>query len=183
MNQLSLTRVAVSLQVKVPAEAIEQHSAASPYIIGEELARQVAAYAHHERLGYYPALEYFRTVEAIEPDLLEAAESISWLVCGLVQEELKTRLRVVFSSMKIESVQTVAYTMPGIRPGSSNALHDLAQHYTPDQVRVNLVASSIRRQDNDQDVTIKLARHQICRWLKDRFSNLEITSMHYLQEV
>jgi len=183
MNQLNLTRIAVSLQVKVPAEAIEQHSAASPYIVGEELARQVAAYVQHERLGYYPALEYFRTVEAIEPELLEAAQSISWLVCGLVQEELRIRLRAVFSNLKIESVQTVAYTMPGIRPGSSNALHDLAQHFSPDQVRVNLVASSICRQDNDQDVAIKLARQQIYRWLKDRFSALEITSMHFLQEV
>ena len=70
--------------------------------------------------------------------------------------------------------------MPAIRPGSSNALHDLAQHYTPDQVKINLVASSIRRQDNDQETAIKLARHQICRWLKDQFSNLEITSMRYL---
>jgi hypothetical protein len=182
MNQLNLTRIAVSLQVKIPAEAIEQHSAASPYVIGEELARQAAAYVQHERLGYYPALEYFRTIEAIEPGLLDAAESTSWLVCGLVREELRTHLRAVFSNLKFESVQTVAYTMPGIRPGSSNALHELALHFTPDQVKVNLIASSIRRQDNDQQVAIKLARHQICRWLKDTFSSLEITSMRYLQE-
>lgn len=182
MNQLNLTRVAVSLQVKVPADAIEQHSAASPYVVGEELARQVAAYVQHERLGYYPALEYFRTIETIDPELLKAEESISWLVCGLVREELRTRLRAVFSNLKFESVQTVAYTMPGIRPGCSNALHDLAVHFTPDQVRVNLVASSIRRHENNQDVAIKLARHQICRWLKDRFSTLEITSMRYLQQ-
>ena len=180
MKQLNLSRIAVSLQVKISAEAIEQHSAASPYIVGEELARQVAAYVQHERLGYYPALDYFRNVEAIDPELLEAAESISWLVCGLVQNEIKTRLRAVFSSLTIESIQTVAYTMPGIRPGSSNALHDLAQHYTPDQVRINLVATSIRRQDNDQDVALKLARHQICRWLEDCFTALEITSLHYL---
>ena len=180
MKQLNLSRIAVSLQVKMPAEAIEQHSAASPYIVGEQLARQVAAYVQHERLGYYPALEYFRNVEAIDPDLLEAAESISWLVCGLVQQELKTRLRGVFSNLKIESIQTVAYTMPAIRPGSSNALHDLAQHYTPVQVRINLVVTSIRRHDNDQDVAIKLARHQICRWLKDHFAALEITSIHDL---
>ena len=114
MNQLNLTRVAVSLQVKVPADAIEQHSAASPYVVGEELARQVAAYVQHERLGYYPALEYFRTIETIDPELLKAEESISWLVCGLVREELRTRLRAVFSNLKFESVQTVAYTMPGI---------------------------------------------------------------------
>lgn len=180
MKQLNLSRIAISLQIKISAEAIEQHSVASPYIVGEELARQVAAYVQHERLGYYPALEYFRTVEAIEPDLLNAAESISWLVCGLVQQELKARLRAVFSNLKIESIQTVAYTMPAIKPGSSNALHDLAQHYTPDLVRIILVASSIHRHDNDPEVAMKLARHQICRWLKDRFSSLEITSMRCL---
>jgi hypothetical protein len=182
MSQLNLVRVAVSLQVKLPAEAVEQHSVASPYIIGEELARQVAAYVQRERLGYYPALDYFRTIEAVDADLLEAAESISWLVCGLVREELRSRLRPVFSNLKFESVQAVAYTMPSVRPGNSNALHDLAQHFTPDQVRVNLVASSIRRQDNDPEIAIKLAKHQICRWLKDRFSSLEITNIRYLPQ-
>jgi hypothetical protein len=182
MNQLKLVRVAVSLQVKLSAEVIEQHAVASPYIVGEELARQVAAYVQHERLGYYPALDYFRTIEEVDTDLLEAAESISWLVCGLVRDELRNRLRSVFSNVKFESVQTVAYTMPTARPGNSNALHDLVLHFTPDQVRVNLVASSIRRQDNNPEIALKLAKHQICRWLKDRFSSLEITSMRYLSQ-
>ena len=180
MNQLNLVRVAVSLQIKLSAEAIEQHSVASPYIIGEELARQVAAYVQHERLGYYPALEYFRTIKEVDTDLIEAAESISWLVCGLVRDELRSRLRTVFSNLKFESIQTVAYTMPSVRPGNSNALHDLALHFTPDQVRINLIASSIRRQDNNPEIAIKLAKHQICRWLKDRFNSLEITSIRYL---
>jgi len=182
MNQLNLVRIAVSLQVKLSAEAIEQHSVASPYIIGEELARQVAAYAQHQRLGYYPALEYFRTIEEVDTDLLEAAESISWLVCGLVRDELRNRLRSIFSNLKFESVQTVAYTMPTVRPGNSNALHDLALHFTPDQVRVNLVASSIRRQDNDPEIAVKLVKHQICHWLRDRFSSLDITNMRYLSQ-
>ena len=117
-----------------------------------------------------------------DADLLEAAESISWLVCGLVRNELRSRLRPVFSNLKFESVQSVAYTMPSVRPGNSNALHDLAQHYTPDQVRINLIASSIRRQDNDEEIAIKLAKHQICRWLKDRFKSLEITSIRYLTQ-
>jgi hypothetical protein len=182
MSQLNLVQVAVSLQVKLSAEVIEQHSVASPYIIGEELARQVAAYVQNERLGYYPALEYFRTIKEVDTDLLEAAESISWLVCSLVRDELRNRLRSVFSNLKFESVQTVAYTMPSVRPGNSNALHELAQHFTPDQVRINLVASSIRRQGNNPEIAIKLARHQICRWLKDRFSSLEITSIRYLPQ-
>ena len=97
MTQLHLTRIAVSLQVKISAEAIEQHSVASPYVVGEELARQVAAYVQRERLGYYPALDYFRALEVIEPELLQAVENISWLVCGLVREELKTGLRQVGS--------------------------------------------------------------------------------------
>ena len=182
MSQLNLDRVAVSLQVKLSAETIEQHAAASPYIVGEELARQIAAYVQHERLGYFPALDYFRSIDEVDDDLIQAAENISWLVSGLVREELRTRLRAVFSSLKFESVQTVAYTMPAVRPGNSNALHDLAQHFTPDQVRVNFIASSIRRRANDPKIAIKLAKHQICRWLKDRFENLEITNIRYLPQ-
>lgn len=182
MNQLNLVRIAVALQVKLSAETIEQHSVASPYIVGEELARQVAAYVQQKRLGYYPALDYFRTTKEVDAELLQVAESISWLVCGLVREELRTRLRAVFSNVKFESVQTVAYTMPTVRPGNSNALHDLAQHFTPDQVKVNLVVSSIRRQNNEPAISVKLAKHQICRWLKDRFSSLEVSSIRYMSQ-
>lgn len=182
MSPLNMAKVAVSLQVKLSDEMIEQHAAASPHIIGEELARQVAAYVQRQRLGYYPALDYFRGIEEVDDELLQAAENLSWLVCGLVREELRTRLRAVFSNLKFESVQTMAYTMPTVRPGNSNALHDLAQHFTPDQVRVNLVASSIRRQDNNSQIAIKLAKHQICRWLKDRFDTLEITNIRYLPQ-
>jgi hypothetical protein len=182
MSLLKLAKVAVSLHVKLSDEMIEQHAAASPHIIGEELARQVAAYVQQQRLGYYPALDYFRDIQEVDDELLQAAENLSWLVCGLVREELRTRLRAVFSNLKFESIQTVAYTMPTVRPGNNNALHDLAQHFTPDQVRVSLVASSIRRHDNDSQIAIKLAKHQICRWLKDRFATLEITNIRYLPQ-
>ena len=183
MSSLNLSKVAVSLQIKLSDEMIEQHAAASPHIIGEELARQVAAYVQNQRLGYYPALDYFRSIDAVDDDLLQAAENLSWLVCGLAREELRTRLRSVFSNLKFESVQTVAYTMPTVRPGNNNALRELAQHFTPNCVRVNLVATSIRRQGNDPQITTKLAKHQICRWLKDRFDSLAITNIRYISQV
>lgn len=180
MSNLHFSRIAVSLQVRLPATTIEEHAVASPYVVGEQLAQEVTQHVQRERLGYYPALDYFRNVPDVDPELLNAVESLSWLVCGLVRDEIRARLRAVFSNLRFESMQTLANTLPAIRPGQPNALHELAQHYTPDQVRLNLVATSLRRQDNDPGKAVAMGEHLIRRWLKDRFSQLDINDIRYL---
>jgi hypothetical protein len=181
MSGLHFHRIAVSLQVRVSSGLIEQHTVASPRVVGEALAEQITAYVQREQLGYYPALDYFRKLPDVDPDLLGAVDSLSWLVCGLVRDEIRRRLRPVFSTLRFESVQIVANTMPTIRPANANALHELARHYTPDQVRLNLLASSLRRQDNDAATAVALAGHLIRRWLENRFSSLQINDIRYLQ--
>ena len=100
-------------------------------------------------LGYYPALDFFAINHAgqggIDPDLIDAAESISWLLCRLVRQEMQTRLRQVFSQLRFQSVQTMAYTMPPVRYGANNALHDLALHYTPLNVKLDCELSMISK--------------------------------------
>ncbi len=182
MSRENIKLVAVSLRVKVASQVIEEHSVASPYIVGEELARQIAAYVQKNHIGYYPALDFFHESNEVEKDLLDAVESISWLVSSLVRDEIQVRLRTVFSELRFESIQCVAYTLPTVRPGTRNALHELALHYTPDRVRINLVAAPKPEQESDPEIAISLAKTQICRWLKDRFSSFEVTSINYLDK-
>ena len=178
---LHFSKVAVGFTVKVSQQLIENHLPASPFVVGEELAQHVHAYAVTNKLGYYPALEYFEQQGELDPDLLNAAENIAWLVTGLVREEVRTNLRPVFSTIKFETIKAVMFTMPSIRPGQNNALHQLAEHFTPDQVKVSLIATSIRKQENPE-AALALTRNMVCRRLTEHFSKLEINSFRYIEE-
>lgn len=173
---LNFINMAVNFQVQLTEESIQQHLTASPYVVGEELAKQISAYASANNLGYYPAIEFFQENGGIEQDLLDAVGNISWLITNMVREEVRVKLRPAFSTIKFESLQTQAYTMPSVRPGHNNAHQLLVDHYTPDQVKVNLITTMLRKQQSTIEAT-QMARHQICRWLKTRFENLEITNV------
>ena len=177
---LNFIQLAITFKVRLSEESMQRHMTASPYVVGEELANQISRYSSEHALGYYPAIDYFVQNGGIEQDLLDAAGNISWLITNLVREEVRVRLRSVFSSVKFESLQTQAYTMPSVRPGQNNAHHLLVEHYTPDLVKVNIIATMVRKKQSTLEAT-QLARHQICRWLKSRFESLEITNIQAIK--
>ena len=176
---LNFIKLAINFKVQLSEDSMQRHMSASPYVVGEELANQISDYAKQNELGYYPAIDFFLHNGGIEKDLLDAAGNISWLVTNLVREEVRIRLRPVFSTIKFESLQTQAYTMPGVRPGQNNAYQLLIDHYTPDQVKVNIIASMVQKKQNLHEAE-QMARHQICRWLKSRFDALEITNVQVI---
>lgn len=173
---LKFIKLAINFKVRVSEESMQRHMSASPYVVGEELANQISDYAKQHELGYFPAIDFFLHNGGIEKDLLDAAGNISWLLTNLVREEVRVRLRPVFSTIKFESLQTQAYTMPGVRPGQNNAHLLLIDHYTPDQVKVNIIASMVQKQENPREAE-QIARQQVCRWLKSRFDVLEISNI------
>ncbi len=174
--------VAVAIRVRVPSRLIENHSVASPYVVGEEFARQVAAYVQDQHMGYYPAMEYFRGQEQIDAELFAAVESISWLVVDLVRQNIIASLRVIFNGLQVESIHPVVETLPPIRPGTSNAMRELALHFTPDQVRVNLIARSIRNNPGVSDAVLQQTREKILDCMQGRFASYEVLDIWYLQE-
>jgi hypothetical protein len=175
MPQIHVVSVAASLILAVPDRVLENHSAASPTVVGEELARATHAWVRENRLGYYPALDFLHDAQALPDELVDAASNIAWLARELVKDEVRRRLRQVFSQVRIDALQSVAFTMPRVRPASPNALQGLAQHFTPDSVRVGLTVSMLRKQPV-ADGMEEYARRMLWRWLKDRFSAMEVTS-------
>ena len=173
---LHIITLAINFKVRLSEASMQGHLSASPYLVGEELARQVSRYATEHRLGYYPAIDFFQENGGVEQDLLNTVGSISWLVTNLVRDEVRTRLRAAFSSIRFESLQTQAFSMPTVRPGQHNALQLLTEHYTPDQVKVNMVASLVRKQGSLHEAE-QLARHLVCRWLKNSFESLQISNV------
>lgn len=177
---LQIVKVAVALQLKLSAATIEQHSAASPYIVGKELADYVYRYAHQKKLGYFPPLEYFRSQGELDGELLDATENIAWLVSNMSREELQMRLRAAFSSIRFESIQNLSFTMPKVRPGDVNDLHNLANHYTPDHVKVNMVVSLVKKTVDDS-VLAEYVSSVIHRWLDENFVLVDIKSVQCIE--
>ena len=173
--------IAVTLDLKVPANVMEKHMPASPYVVGEQIAEQILEHVNKTRLGYFPALDYFRgRDEILDEDLLNAADNITWLVSNMVRDEIIVRLRPVFARVAVESVQAQAYKLPGIRPQSFNLEHALISHYTPDHFRVALVVTP-GPDDEHSDMANAVAT-AINHCLNDSFSGLNITSVSIIEK-
>lgn len=176
---LHFTQVALSLLLQVPEASLQRHLAASPVVVGGELAEQVLDFERQHHLGYFPAIDYFIQHGGIDTELLDALQSITWVVTNMVRNELRTRLRPVFSQVKFESIQTMAYTMPSVRPQDVNALEKLVSHFSAMNVKVNITATLIQKID-DKDAAAKMASSMCYRWLKTQFTTIEVTSSKVL---
>lgn len=174
MGTIHFVKVAAHLVVTLRPDALARASAASPRVVGEELAHAVDAYARRERLGYYPALGFFREVGGVDEDLLDAAANLAWLAGELAREEVRSRLRQVFSRVDVESVQPVAFTLPGVRPERKDSLARLARHYTPDTVKLSAVLTSLHKQASPAGIE-QFVRRTLWRWLRERFADLDVT--------
>ena len=177
---MKFSRVAATLDLKVSQHDLEKHLPASPFVVGEEIAEKAIVYEEDNNLGYYPAVEFLKQQDAIDDDLANAIENIAWLVSNLIREEITTRLRPAFSTVKFENIQLHALKMPAVRPSKNNARHDLVAHYTPDHAHVSLIVTSIKKYD-DPVTAERMTKNLIHRWLNDHVDGLEITSVSYIE--
>ena len=95
----------------------------------------------------------------------------------LARETIQSKLRPIFSSVQIQSVQTLAFSLPKIRPNKADAVERLAEHYTPDTVKLELVLTMMRRDSEVVDGRAEpYARKMIFRWLESEFEFVNIAS-------
>ncbi len=172
---LNFTSIALSLVVIVPDQSLEQQLAASPHVVTDELVEQIIKYEQQYQLGYYPALDFFIQNKAVETDLIDAVQNISWVVTSMVQNEVKIKLRPAFSNIKFETIQPLAYTMPTVRPTDMHSLEKLSEHFSLSTVKLNLIATLIQKVV-DKPAAQSFAKNLAYRWLKDSFADVKITS-------
>lgn len=175
MSESKVVAVAVGVLVRLPLAVLESHTAASPRLVGEELARGVDAYVRRARLGYYPPLGYCDDLGVLSGDLVEAVHNMAWLSRELVREEVVRRLGQAFPRVGVDRMHSTAFTMPRVRVGQPNAVPALTRHFTPDSVRVGLTVD-LKRSPADAGESARYVRQQLARWLADRFSTVEVTS-------
>lgn len=174
MTQLHVSKIHISMLVTVPYETLERHLPSSADVVGEALTDQVLAAVKKQNLGYFPPLDFFQKQGAIDQDLMDAAETIGWFAAKMVREEIHRKMRAFFSTISFQSVQCTAFTMPNVRPSQPNAYHALLMHYTPNTVKLDLVATVLKKQARPEGLA-NWARQLFRRNLDGVFDSFEVT--------
>ena len=174
-------KVLIIIDVQLKAETLQQYLPCSANIIGKTLADIADEYQRDNKTGYYPAIDFFKTLDTVDPDLITSAEQVSWLVSKLARETVQSKLRPIFSSVTFQSIQTLAFSLPKVRPNKADAVEQLSKHYTPDTVKMELVLTMMRRDSEvDDDRAEPYARKMMFRWLESAFEIVTITSSRAL---
>lgn len=177
MSSISNPKLAIGLDLKISHQEIEQHVAASPYVIGVELAEQIDHYVRQQSLGYYPAFDYFRDKAFLEDELIGTAESIAWLIENMAKEALVSYMRPILAQIEFESLKATLFTLPTVRPTQSNAMHCLKSHFTPDALKITL-SGVLKKMPEHEGEIITQAELAITTALKNKFMYLEVTSVN-----
>ena len=175
-------KVLVTLEVQLKADVLKHYLPRSADIIGQTLASIAVEYEKQNKTGYYPAIEFFKTKDYVDPNLIDSAEQVAWLVSKLARETIQKKLRPIFSSVHFQSIQTMAFMLPKIRPNQLDATERLARHYTPDTVKIELVLTMMRRDSEAEDGRAEpYARKMMFRWLESAFESVEVSSSKILK--
>jgi len=170
-------KVLLILNVQLKPESLQQYLPCSANIIGQTLAEIADEYEKQNKTGYYPAMDFFKTRETVDPGLIASAEQVSWLVSKLARETIQSKLRPIFSSVQFQSIQTLAFSLPKVRPNKADVIEQLAKHYTPDTVKIELVVTMMRRDSEAEDNRAEpYARKMMFRWLDAEFESIEVTN-------
>jgi len=179
--KIEVLTVAASLTVTVPETVVEQNVGYLPWVLGENLAGQVDAYVMEQRLGYYPAMDFFREhPEAVDPALLLLIDEVATYCASYARRELRRRLARAFSSIQVEQAQCLAYTMPRVRPSRSGAPGGLAAHYSPNTLKMELLLSSIQK--GAFEGLEELTLNKLMRWGREPFESFQVNGSKLLQQ-
>ena len=178
MVGLDTQPVVLSIEIGLDSEELERHLVASPRVVGAELALQVDEYVTEHRLGYYPALAFFKEQGGVEPELLKAADDIAWFLTNWVQEEVERLLRPLFAQLRFDAVQATAFSMPTARPRGRVGVEALARHFTVDQVRLLVEATAAgKRAVGDPQAIAEASADEARRSLERYFPALRLVSV------
>jgi hypothetical protein len=175
-------KVLVSVEAQLKPEQLREYLPCSADIIGQTLASIAVDYEKKHATGYYPAIEFFKTLDDVDPDLIASAEQVAWLVSKLARETMQSKLRPIFSSVHFQSIQTMAFSLPKIRPNKVDTIERLAEHYTPDTVKIELVLTMMRRDSEADDGRAEpYARKMMFRWLEAEFEKVIVTNSKHIK--
>jgi hypothetical protein len=180
-RMLGIVPVALTLQVVMASERLDAQLNEAEKQIGRALAERIDAIVRSEKLGYYPALDYFEGHAGVQPELLAMVKTVAAQIRKRVKRDALTHLWPVFSSVHIERATTLAFTLPRVTPAQPDALTRLAQHYFPNAVRLELVLTTLDKQ-HQLDEAEKFSSQKVVRNLRDAFASVTVTATRRLTD-
>ncbi len=176
---LGIAPVALTVQVTIAAQRLEALLGAAERNLGQVLAERVQAIVAAQRLGYYPALDFFEGHPDMDPALIVTAKALAAQIRKRVKREVQTHLWPVFSSVRIERATTLAFTLPRMTPAQPDALARLAQHYFPNTVRLELVLTTLDKQHR-LEAAEESSSNKVVRNLHDVFETVQVSATRRL---
>ena len=174
-----IQRVEVGLLVSIPETVVEANLGYLPWLLGENLAGMVDGYVMEQGLGYFPALDFFRNhPEVVDPNLLLLIDEVARYCVEYTQGELRRRLTHAFSHVQVEHPQCTAFSMPRVRPSQPQSPQALAEHYSPNRVKLVLILSSIQRRPIE--AIDELALHKVSRNARGAFDDFKLLQARVL---
>lgn len=174
---LHVSRTAVVVEATVADELVEQNMGYLPWVLGENLAEQVQAHVERHGTGYYPALDYFRTLpESVDPALITLTDEVVRFCGDYARRELRRRLSHAFSKIAVEKIQSTAYSMPRVRPAQGGARQRLARHYSPNVIRLDVVLSRVGAEAPADPDPARSAAQQVLQQGHPAFESLDVLS-------
>ncbi len=177
---LNIQTLEAQIDVRVAEQDLRQLSVAQPAEVARQLAGAVLEASRAEGLGYFPALNHFEENGQLAPDLLEATHALVWLASQRARTLIMTRLRPIFSTVRVQQIHARLYTLPAIRSGQHNLLEALSEHYDPAALKINLQLSLIQKQGGEGEALENYTRKMLWKWLKGSFDHMEVGSVHWL---
>jgi hypothetical protein len=181
MTGLHVAKVELSVKVAVPVALLQKHLPAPIDKLGAQLAEETHKVVMRDSLGYYPALDYFKESGAIPGYLLDAVDEVATLATALATDQINEMLVPVFSNVTVNSVQCLAFALPTVRPGKPNAREELASHYTPNVLKLELIVSVLQKHEPEESFE-RYADNTVFRLLGEVFESVEISSARLLPE-
>jgi hypothetical protein len=178
---LGIARVALTLQVVIAPEKLDALLTEADKTLGARLAERVDAWVREQRLGYYPAVDFLADQGAIPEADLEALRELAATVRKRVKREVQTHLWPVFSSVHIERTKSLAFQLPRVTPGKPQAREELARHYFPNGVRLELLLTSLDKHSRLEEVAA-FTEQKVMRNLKDEFETISVSAVRRVEE-
>lgn len=178
---LGIARVALTLQAVIAVEKIDALLSEADKTLGPRLAERVDAWVRDQKLGYYPALDFLVDQGVVTPEEIEALRHLSATIRKRVKREVQTQLWPIFSSVHIERASTLAFMMPRVTPGKREACQELARHYFPNAVRLELLLSSLDKHNRLEDVAT-FTEQKLMHNLRDDFESIRVSAVRRVDE-
>jgi hypothetical protein len=178
---LGIARVALTLQVVIAPDKFDALLTEADKTLGARLAERVDAWVREQKLGYYPAIDFLADQGVISAADIEALRNLAATVRKRVKRDVQTQLWPVFSSVHIERAKSLAFQLPRVTPGKPQAREELARHYFPNGVRLELVLASLDKHSRLEEVAA-FSEQKVLRNLRDAFESVSVSALRRVDE-